>query len=116
VDGSTTSLSYTTSPALNEVYGSDLRVPLVRSARQDGNRDGKMDSLELSLQTPLGIHEDAVGFSVLLFMRVKLPSKTKYIFDAVVHSSFYGGIPVSGVLIEGDLLVRQSWPLDSKGR
>lgn len=88
---------------------------MFRSAELDDNRDGLVDRLEVSAQLPLAANEKITGVSCLVYFDVQLNSIAKYLFDAVVLLNYESGTPFAKVNLEGDLKLRQTWPLNSYG-
>lgn len=99
----------------NLLYPSILRVPVLKSVVQDDNRDGLADRLELSIEMPLTTQESIHKVSVLLFFDVTFHSKAKVTFDSVAYFDHDSSLPIMSVEADGDLLLRQSAALSSKG-
>lgn len=114
-DGAPMSLFYSTSPTLNRLNADRLRVAVLQSAELDDDRDGRPDRLEISLLMPLGAQESVAGLGVLLYHDVTLSAKARYQFDAVTFLSHEGAAGLSSLAMDGDLLLRQTWPLVAKG-
>jgi hypothetical protein len=109
------SLFYSTTPVLNNLNAHNMRTALVQSAELDDNRDGITDRIELSMQMPLASDEEITSFSALVFCDVKLSSKARYLFDSAVLVQHHNGMGMGDLSVDGDLLLRQTWPLVSKG-
>lgn len=92
-----------------------MRAPLFRSAEVDTNRDGLNERLEISAQLPLQSNEKITSMTTLLFFNVQLNSIAKYVFDSVGFINYESGSPIADLQIDGDLLVRQTWPLSTYG-
>lgn len=114
-NGQPLNLFYSTDSSINNLYGNDLRIPLFKSAELDDNRDGKTDRLEMSFQVPLAPTEMISGVTALTYYNVQLKNKVKYIFDAVSVIDYDSSSFISQLDVDGDLMLRQKWPLISKG-
>ena len=70
-----------------ELEGDRVRIPVIRSREEDGNRDGVLDSLWLNLEMPMDGSEEITGVQALLLFDYKLKRCFKsfmlliYIFD-----------------------------------
>lgn len=106
---------YSTSTAINSLYGQTLRIPLLSSATFDDNKDGKMDRLEINIQMPIASDELIHGFTALVYYNVKFSEKVKYLIDAVSYVNYDSGGGMSALTLDGDLVLRQTWPLEGKG-
>lgn len=87
----------------------------MRSAEVDVNRDGRVDRLEMAVQLPLAKNEKITSVTSLVFFDVKLNSIAKYTFDAVSFINYEASSAMGKLEIDGDLLLRQTWPLSAYG-
>ena len=62
-----------------ELEGDRVRIPVIRSREEDGNRDGVLDSLWLNLEMPMDGSEEITGVQTLLLFDYKL--KRYFIFS-----------------------------------
>lgn len=108
-------LFYSTSLQINELYTEHLRIPLFQSAELDDNRDGRTDRVEIALQMPLAPQETIHGFTALVYFDTKVDSKAKYIFDTVSYATFESMSAITQLNIDGDFMLRQTWPFAVKG-
>ena len=108
-------LYYSTSSLLNQMHANTLRVPLLQTAEIDDNNDGVVDRMEVILNVPLKPSEQVTGISAVFLHDVKLVDRARYIFDAASHVSFESSTPISQLRVEGDVKIRQSWPLSVMG-
>lgn len=108
-------LYYSTSPTTNKLNTEILRIPLFQSAELDDNRDGFTDRLELGIQMPLTPAECIYSLNSVVYFDVKFETIAKYEFDAVSYINFESTSCIAKVDIDGDLLLRQTWPLSAKG-
>jgi len=92
-----------------------LRIPVMQSAELDDNRDGKMDRLEISMQMPLALNEEIWGINALFFHDVQVSKKARYLFDAAAYVDYQSTSGMSSIKVDGDLMLRQTWALNSKG-
>ena len=106
---------YSTSNSVNDLFSSHLRIPMLKSAELDDNRDGITERIELGIQLPLFPTEKITKFTALIYHDVELQDKARCLFDAVSLVSYDSSLSISSVYIDGDVILRQSWPLDVKG-
>lgn len=114
-DGLPISLFYSTSNTINSLFGNHLRIPVVKSAELDDNRDGKVDRIEVNMQMPLKELEQVTGISAAFIHEVKLSDKARYIFDSLAYINYESATSLSSLNIDGDLMIRQTTSLYSKG-
>lgn len=88
---------------------------IIRSVEVDDNRDGVMDRLEVSVQAPLGVDEAVTRMDLLLHHTVTLSNRVKYVFDGVTYITCESSNPMGGVQVDGDITIRQTSTLQSKG-
>jgi transmembrane protein 231 len=109
------SLSYSTSPKINDLYSDSLRMSVFRSNEVDENNDGVMDRLEVGIQVPLGTDESITRMSAVFYHTAVLKDTVRYIFDTVSYVNHDSGTPMGSLLIDGDVILRQSTSLSTKG-
>ncbi len=97
------------------MHVNSLRTPVLQSAEFDDNRDGLTDRMELSVQMPLGGDEVVTGMTAMLMQRVSFSAKARYVFDAAAYINYESATPISQLTVDGDLVLRQTWPLTAKG-
>ena len=100
---------------MNELFSEHLRIPFVKSAELDDNFDGITDRVELGVVMPIKASESIKKFTALVYHDVELKDKARYRFDAVTYLSVDSSVPMGALYIDGDVSVRQTWPLDVKG-
>ena len=109
-------LFWSTSNAINSLYGKNLRAAAITSSEKDDNRDGLVDRLEIGLQLPLLHTESVTRMEALLFYEVRIQNKAKYKFDALTHVSYASSGSAMGHLeVDGNVIIKQRWPLRVKG-
>lgn len=108
-------LYYSTSNTLNKLYADNVRSPVFNSAEIDSNFDGKTDRIEINIKMPTMAGEHITGMSMLVYCNVVLDTKAKMYFDAVSYVNYESGSPMSKLTVDGDLVLRQTWPLNTKG-
>jgi hypothetical protein len=115
VGGNPISIFYSTSPTVNSLYEGTLRSPILQSAEQDDNFDGKVERIEVAVKLPLAPSERITGFSGLFYHDVKLSSKARYMFDAISYVNYDSAASMSNLYVDGDIIVRQTQTLMAKG-
>lgn len=113
--GSNINYFYSTNAQINQLYSSNIKFPILKSGVLDDNRDGKMDRLELSIALPLTNEETIYGFDCMIYYQTTLNARAKVIFDAVSLIGYEAGTPMSKVGIDGDLILRQTYPFSVYG-
>eukprot|EP01031_Cornospumella_fuschlensis_P030747 gene30747-37149_t len=117
-DGSNLVVQYSTNAYINAAYTNSYtqtRVPILRSAEMDDNRDGKTDRLELSVVLPISADESISGFTAAVYVDVKLHERAKLLFDGVGFVNYEGSTSLQKLAIDGDMMLRQTWPLTAYG-
>lgn len=106
---------YSTSPSVNQLYNTNLRIPFLQSAEFDDNSDGKSDRLEVSVVMPTMPGEKINAVSGLLYHEVRLSDTVRYVYDAATFINYEGATPIEKVSFDGDITIKQTWPFSSKG-
>ena len=114
-DGAPLSLFYSTSKPINELNAARLRIPVFQSAELDDNRDGRIDRIEIAMQMPLAPTETINGFTALIYCNSQVDSKAKYIFDTASYVNYESNSAMTQLTMDGDFMLRQTWPLTVKG-
>lgn len=109
------SLFYSTTPALNILHGDSVRSPVLQSAEFDDNLDGITDRIELSVRMPLAPKETITGMSTIMMTDVALQNRARVKFDSATLVNYNSGSAINNVHVEGDLFLRQTWPLPVRG-
>lgn len=109
------SLFYSTSPTINKLHSTELRMPLFHSAEQDDNRDGRTDRIEINMQMPLAPYEEVYSFTAIVYCDSTVNMRAKYTIDALSFANYESRSPIAQLSLDGDLLFRQTWPLTVKG-
>ena len=108
-------LYYSSSSKLNQMHGNQFRPATIQSAEMDDDRDGINERLEFNMVMPLAPNEQVTGVSAVLLNDVTISERARYQFDAATLISFDGGSAINNLRVDGDVMVRQSWPLSTKG-
>lgn len=88
---------------------------MLQSAELDDNKDGVMDRLELGIKMPIGVNETITRMDTLLYHTATLSGRVKYTFDGVTFVTYESMIPIGNLLIDGDIIFRQTATLSAKG-
>ena len=113
--GTPLNIFYSTSPTVNLLHENNLRIPVLKSAQLDDNRDGVSDRFEFGIKMPIGINETITRFDALFYHTTTLSARVKYVFDGVTFVTYESSTPMSTVQIDGDVTIRQTSTLSSKG-
>ena len=113
--GTPLNIFYSTSRTINQLYGTNLRLPVLQSAELDDNKDGVIDRLEINVKMPLGINETITRFDALLYHTATLSARVKYTFDGVTFVTYESTVPTGNIQIDGDIMLRQTSTLIAKG-
>ena len=113
--GAPFNLFYSTSPTVSQLYEKYLRIPILRSAELDDNRDGVMDRLEVGIQMPLGVNETVTRMDALFYHTATISNRVKYTFDGVSFVTYDSSNPMGSLQIDGDIIFRQTSTLIAKG-
>jgi len=109
------SLYFSNSPALNILHSDSLRSPVLQSAEFDDNLDGITDRIEVSVQMPLQSTETISGMATMLMTEVELRDRARVKFDSATLVNYNSGSAINNVHVEGDVTLRQTWPLSVRG-
>jgi hypothetical protein len=109
------SLYYSTSSYLNQQHNANLRSAVIQSAELDDNMDGINDRIEFSMLMPLKAYEQVTGLNILFTHDVKLQERAYYVFDSASLIQHEASSPIKDIKIDGDMRIRQTWPLSTKG-
>ncbi|CAM9222905.1 unnamed protein product, partial [Phaeothamnion confervicola] len=96
---------------VNSLYQAALRVPLIQSRSVDMNSDGLPDRVTLNVQMPMAAAEKVYSFKALVFFQTQLQDRAKLGMDTVAYAEATTGLPARAVALDGDFLLRQTWPL-----
>ena len=111
----TTKYFWSTSPSVNELFSSNLRPSLIKSAEIDENRDGKNERIEINVEVPLLSSESIRSIEALVFHETILHDKARYQFDSVSHIKISNSDSIASAVSDGRLLFIQTWPLYARG-
>jgi len=114
-DNSAFSLYYSTSESLKSHHSGIIRSPILQSAEFDDDRNGVNDRIEFTMSMPLKPTETISSMNALIFYDVALQVRAKVQFDAVALVNYVSGSGINNVKIDGDIKLRQTWPLQVKG-
>lgn len=96
---------------MNQYFGDNLRVGLLQSKEFDDNQDNNNDRIEFGLQMPIKSTEQILSFNAVFLNEVKLSSKGKYVFESASYVNYESASGIGNLFIDGDLMLRQTWPL-----
>ena len=114
-DGNAFQSAWTTSTAANDLLGASVRPPIVRTSQDDFNRDASLDTLSLSVSMPLLASERVHRVVLLAAVQVLFTDAAKISFDGLVAVDAASPLPGRGVTTDGDLSLRQRYPVKRAG-
>lgn len=100
---------------VENLYGEELRVPVLRSIELDLNRDGMPDQFHMSALVPLQPGETILSANMVTFHKVQFRRRARVEMDALAfvdHKAAMGG---QALYVDGDFELRQRWPFRAKG-
>ena len=74
-----------------------------------------VDRLEFGIKMPIYNNEYFNKFSAIIYHDIELKDRAQYKFDSVSFLSHDSNLPMGSLSMDGDIIVRQTWPLDVKG-
>ena len=114
-DGSLFKLFFSTMSALNALYSADLRLPVLRATPLDTNRDGRVDRFVAEVAMPLLPSEHIYSAQVANLFTVRLKDRARLEFEALAFAEKEAGLPGAGLYVDGDFVLKQTWPLKPIG-
>ncbi|XP_034540595.1 LOW QUALITY PROTEIN: transmembrane protein 231 [Notolabrus celidotus] len=110
-------VAWSTFPHLNNMLGSNLRIPVVSVREEDQNQDGKLDRLTFQLQLPLKPEEQVYSVQLLLTFSYQLfvPMST-VVMQSLAYVQHSSSVPGAKLFISGGLMrLQQRTPLAHRG-
>ncbi|XP_063052220.1 transmembrane protein 231 [Engraulis encrasicolus] len=108
-------VAWSTYPNLNNLLGSNLRIPMVSAREEDQNQDGKMDLLNLQLEIPLLAEEQVYSVQLLLTFSYQLFRMSTVVMQNLAFVQHSSAVPGSQLFVSGDLRLEQRSPLPHRG-
>lgn len=108
-------VAWSTFPHLNNMLGSNLRIPSVSVREEDQNQDGKLDLLRFELQLPLRSDEQVYSIQLLLTFSYQLFRMSTVVMQSLAFVQHTSPVPGARLFISGDLKLQQRTPLPHRG-
>ncbi|XP_069570386.1 transmembrane protein 231 [Brachyistius frenatus] len=108
-------VAWSTFPHLNNMLGSNLRIPAVSVREEDRNRDGKLDVLIFRLQLPLKPDEQVFSVQLLLTFDYQLFRMSTVVMQSLAYVQHSSSVPGAKLFVHGDLRLQQRTPLPHRG-
>ncbi|XP_068169787.1 transmembrane protein 231 [Antennarius striatus] len=108
-------VAWSTFPHLNNMLGSNLRIPAVSVREEDENQDGKQDVLFFRLELPLKPEEQVYSLQLLLTFSYKLFRMSTVVMQSLAFVQYSSAVPGAKLFISGDLRLQQRTPLPHRG-
>eukprot|EP00903_Cladosiphon_okamuranus_P011146 g10520.t1 len=109
------SASFSSLGGINGLNHAGLRAVVVKSFPVDINGDGLTDRLELNARLPLGEDEEVHSVKLLAIFRTRLRDRARVEMDTVAYIEHGGALAGGSMRVDGDLILRQTWPLSVYG-
>ncbi|XP_007558546.1 transmembrane protein 231 [Poecilia formosa] len=108
-------VAWSTFPHLNNMLGTNLRIPAVSVREEDQNQDGKLDLLTFQLHLPLKSDEHVYSIQLLLTFSYQLFRKSTVVMQSLAFVQHSSPVPGAKMFISGDLRLQQRIPLPHRG-
>ncbi|XP_069018431.1 transmembrane protein 231 [Embiotoca jacksoni] len=108
-------VAWSTFPHLNNMLGSNLRIPAVSVREEDRNQDGKLDVLIFRLQLPLKPDEQVFSVQLLLTFDYQLFRMSTVVMQSLAYVQHSSSVPGAKLFVHGDLRLQQRTPLPHRG-
>uniref|UniRef100_A0A1A8MZ35 Transmembrane protein 231 n=2 Tax=Nothobranchius TaxID=28779 RepID=A0A1A8MZ35_9TELE len=108
-------VAWSTFPFLNNMLGTNLRIPTISVREEDLNQDGKLDRLNLQLQLPLKPDEQVYSIQLLLTFSYQLFRMSTVVMQSLAYVQHSSPVPGVKLFISGDLRLQQRTPLPHRG-
>lgn len=108
-------VAWSTFPHLNNMLGSNLRIPAVSVREEDQNQDGKLDLLIFELELPLRAEEQVYSVQLLLTFSYQLFRMSTVVMQSLAFVQHTSPVPGARLFINGDLKLQQRTPLPHRG-
>ncbi len=97
------------------LYPNSQRPATIRSHVDDINDDGIQDIIYINAMIPLNEGERATSITIRSLLRVTLRERARLQFDAIAYHYTSGGVPGQALNVDGNLHLRQTYPLQIGG-
>jgi len=108
-------VTWSTLQNYNQLEMDNLRIPTLQTREDDFNGDGLFDQLDFQLSMPLYDSEQVTGVQLMLFFNYVLQSYSYFEMQSMIYASHSSGLAGAMLEIDGDLYLRQKWPLGNSG-
>lgn len=97
---------YSTSPRLNEMFGSRLRAASLRVREDDADFDGRPEALHVHLTLPLNVDEEVRGITMFVALEYNLQDHARFSHNATAIVRHAAGAPGTSLQLISDLELR----------
>ncbi|KAM6937822.1 transmembrane protein 231 [Xenentodon cancila] len=108
-------VAWSTFPRLNNMLGTNLRIPAVSVREEDLNEDGKLDLLCFQLQLPLKPDEQVYSVQLLITFSYQLFRMSTVVMQSLAFVEHSSPVPGAKLFVSGDLRLQQRTPLPHRG-
>ncbi|XP_061577242.1 transmembrane protein 231 [Cololabis saira] len=108
-------VAWSTFPHLNNMLGTNLRIPAVSVREEDQNEDGKLDLLLFQLQLPLKPDEQVYSVQLLITFSYQLFRMSTVVMQSLAFVQHSSPVPGAKLFVSGDLRLQQKTPLPHRG-
>jgi len=110
-DGAPSSVFYSTVKPLNALHQATYRPAVVRSTEDDGNLDGLVDAVTISVTLPVAPGETVLAATAAAFFDVRLRNRARLQMETMAYAHHSSPLPGSALYVDGDAVISQRTPL-----
>ncbi|XP_038070170.1 transmembrane protein 231-like isoform X2 [Patiria miniata] len=107
-------LAWSTYQNFNQLQQQHLRIPLVKTRKEDNNRDGRYDMLHFSVSVPVLATENVLGVKLILLFDYRLYRFSSLRMEAMAYMEHTSPLSGSEFIADGELRLRLKMPLSHK--
>ncbi len=112
VSNTTGTVAYCSIQSINQQFGNNVLAPIVESASEDANDDGKNDMITIRAFLPVYNATTVTQVNMIVGLHYLLSETVKIRMVSGIFVSVYAGSGASKIVAVGDVLLRQKHPLE----
>lgn len=102
---------YSTVPSINELAGSDMRMPIISTSVEDNNIDNIADVVHINATFPLAEDEHVMGVQGIYAFSYKLSNFVRLDMEAPIAVVYSSGVPGRALHVDGRMALKLANPL-----